>query len=78
MLLPSSWAPAPYSQKPQPTLLPQCERPSCKPIQNNMQTFISVYLNHYIFGSKTGKQIILQAFPEFIVLLFHFEWTLIR
>ena len=35
---------------PQPTFLPQCERPSFTPIQNNRQHDSSVYLNLYIFG----------------------------
>ena len=30
---------------PQPTFLPQCERPSFTPIQNNNQNYSSVYLN---------------------------------
>jgi hypothetical protein len=30
---------------PQPTFLPQCERPSFTPIQNNRQNYIFVYLN---------------------------------
>ena len=30
---------------PQPTFLPQCERPSFTPIQNNRQNYSSVYLN---------------------------------
>jgi len=36
--------------KPQPTFLPQCERPSFTPIQNNRQNYSSVYLNIFIFG----------------------------
>jgi hypothetical protein len=37
---------------PQPTFLPQCERPSFTPIQNNRQNYAcsSVYLNLCIFG----------------------------
>jgi len=34
----------------QPTFLPQCERPSCTPVQNNRQNYSSVYLNLSIFG----------------------------
>jgi hypothetical protein len=34
----------------QPTFLPQCERPSFTPVQNNSKNYISVYLNFYIFG----------------------------
>jgi hypothetical protein len=33
---------------PQPTLLPQCERPSFTPIQNDRQNYSSIYLNLYI------------------------------
>jgi hypothetical protein len=29
----------------QPTFLPQCQRPSFTPIQNNRQTYSSVHLN---------------------------------
>jgi hypothetical protein len=34
---------------PQPTFLPQCERPTSTPIQINRQNYSSVYLNLYIF-----------------------------
>ena len=34
----------------QPTFLPQCQRPSFTPIQNNRQNYSSIYLNFYIFG----------------------------
>jgi hypothetical protein len=30
---------------PQPTFLPQCQRPNFTPIQNNRKNYISVYLN---------------------------------
>ena len=40
----------PILKHPQPTLLPQCERPSFTPIQNNRQNYSSVYLNIYICG----------------------------
>ena len=40
----------PILKHPQPTFLPQCERPNFTPIQNNMQNYSSVYLNLYIFG----------------------------
>jgi len=50
-----------YSQHPQPTFLPQCERPSFTPIKNNRQNYSAVYLNTriYIFGQQTGRQKIL-------------------
>jgi hypothetical protein len=35
----------PILKRPQPTFLPQCQRPSFIPIQNNRQNYISVYLN---------------------------------
>ena len=35
----------PILKHPQPTFLPQCERPSLTPIPNNKQNYISVYLN---------------------------------
>ena len=41
---------SPYSQNPQPTFLPQCERPSFTPTQNNRQNYSSLYLNISIFG----------------------------
>ena len=47
--------------RPQPTFLRQCERPSFKPIQNNRQNYISVYLYtsillfpRYSFKAWTG------------------------
>jgi hypothetical protein len=40
----------PILKHPQPTFLPQCQRPSCTPIQNKGQNYSSVYLNLYIFG----------------------------
>ena len=30
--------------------LPQCERPSCTPVQNDGQNYSSAYINLYIFG----------------------------
>ena len=39
-----------FSKHPKPTFLPQCERPSFTPIQNNKQNYGSLYLNLYIFG----------------------------
>jgi hypothetical protein len=38
-----------FFKHPQSTFLPQCERPSFTPVQNNRQNFISVYLNFYIY-----------------------------
>ena len=35
----------PILKQPQPTFLPQCQRPSFTPIQNNRQNYSSVYLN---------------------------------
>jgi len=35
----------PFLKHPQPTFLPQCERPIFTPIQNNRQNYSSVYLN---------------------------------
>jgi len=37
-------------QQPQPTFLPQCDRPSFITIQDNRENYSSVYLNFYIFG----------------------------
>jgi len=39
----------PFLKHPQPTFLPQCERPSFTPIQNIGQNYSSVCLNLYIF-----------------------------
>jgi len=35
----------PIPKHPQPTFLPQCERPSSTPVQNNGQNYSSLYLN---------------------------------
>ena len=43
-------------EHPQPTFLPQYESPSCTPIQNNRQSYSSVYLNLYTCGQHTGRQ----------------------
>ena len=40
----------PILKHPQPTFLPQCQRPSITPIQNNRQNYSAIYLNLYIFG----------------------------
>jgi hypothetical protein len=37
-------------EHPQPMFLPQCDRPSLTPIQNNRKNYSSVYLNLCIFG----------------------------
>ena len=39
-----------YLKHAQSTFLPQCERPSFTPIQNNWKNYIFVILNIYIFG----------------------------
>jgi len=39
----------PILKHPQPTLLPQCKRPSFTPMQNNRQNYSSVYLNLILF-----------------------------
>ena len=36
----------------QPTFLPQCERPSFTPIQNNKQNYNSLHFSFYIFGIR--------------------------
>jgi hypothetical protein len=38
----------PTLEQPQPMFLSQCERPRLTPIQNNMQTYSSLYLDLYI------------------------------
>ena len=45
---------APYSRTPQPMFLPQCERPSFTPIQNNTKITVtySVYINFYILKQQ--------------------------
>ena len=42
----------PILKHPQPTFLPQCERPSFTPIQNNRQNYIFIYLNLKFSDSK--------------------------
>jgi len=46
----------PMLKHPQPAFLPHFERPSFTPIQNNREHHISVYLNAYLFGYQTGRQ----------------------
>jgi len=59
----------PILTQPQPMFLPQCERPSFAPIQNNRQNYSSVYPNLYILGSKLEDKRFCtklhQAFPDF-------------
>ena len=46
LLLRPKYSPqSPILKHPQPVFLPQCERPSFTPIQNNRQNYSSVYLN---------------------------------
>ena len=40
----------PILKHPPPMFLPRCERPSCTPIQNNRQSYSSLYLNLFIIG----------------------------
>ena len=40
----------PILKRSQHAFLPQCERPSFRPVQNNRQNYGSVYLKLYIFG----------------------------
>jgi hypothetical protein len=40
----------PILKHPQPRFLPQCERLSFTPIQNNRQNYNSEYLSLYVFG----------------------------
>jgi len=46
-------------KNPQPTFLPEYERPSFTPIQDNRRNFISVYFNLCAFKYQSGKQKIL-------------------
>ena len=41
---------------PEPTFLPQCERPSFTPIQNNRQNYSFMCFNLYMFGEQAGGQ----------------------
>jgi len=43
----------------QPMFLPQTDRPSFTPVQNNRQNYRSECLNLYIFGEQTGKHKVL-------------------
>jgi len=49
-LRPKYFPQLPILKHPQPTYLPQCERPSFTPIQNKRQNYSSVFPNLYIFG----------------------------
>jgi hypothetical protein len=40
----------PILKYPVPMFLPRCERPSSAPIQNNRQSYSSLYLNLHIIG----------------------------
>ena len=48
---------APYSESPQPTLVPQREGPICTPIPNNLQNYISLYLIFIFLDLKLETQI---------------------
>ena len=50
-------------------LLHQYDKPSFIPIQNKRQNYSSVYFSVYVFGQQTVGQKILQALPEFNLLL---------
>ena len=56
----------PILRHPQHTLIPQYKRPSFRPIQKNGKNCTSVYLNHYILGQQTGRQMILHRIKESI------------
>jgi hypothetical protein len=67
---------------PQPTFLPQCERPRFSPIENSRQNYSSVYLDLCIFREQPGRQNILHrmladiawlqsAFDFFISTILH-------
>ena len=49
----------PILKHPQPTFLPQYDRPNFTPIQNNRQNYNALYINLYIFGQQTERQKIL-------------------
>ena len=50
LLRPKYLSQHPILRHPQPTFLPQCQRPSSTPIQNKWQNCSSVCRNLYIFG----------------------------
>ena len=49
-LRPKYYPQHPVLKHPQPTFLPQCQRLSFTPIQDNRQNYISIYLDLYTFG----------------------------
>ena len=49
----------PILKHPQPTFLPQCDKPSSTPIQHNSPNYSSIYLDLFLFGQQTGRQNIL-------------------
>ena len=59
LLRPKYYPQHPILKQPQPTFLPQYERSSFTPIQNNRKNYNSVYLNVHIFGYQPGRQKIL-------------------
>jgi len=50
LLSPNNSPQHPILKHPQPTFLPQCERPSFTPIQNKWQNYSFVFLNLDTFG----------------------------
>jgi len=53
----------PILKHPQPAFLPQCERPSFTPIQNNRKNYISAYLNYWGLWQATTLMTIKQITP---------------
>ena len=45
----------PILKHPQPTFLPQCERPSCTPIRNNRQNYSSVLIFRFLESKLEDK-----------------------
>ena len=54
----------PILKHPQPTLLPQCERRSFTPLQDNRQNYSSVYLNLYLVNSFIHLAVCLTTGPK--------------